>query len=46
MLNSEKTSAAEAVLDKGEAGEGSLLRAFRQGDLRHQLPADHREDLL
>lgn len=46
MLNSEKTSTAEAVLDQGEAGGGSLLRAFRQGDLRHQLPADHREDLL
>ena len=46
MLNSEKTSAAEAVLDQGEAGEGSLLRTVRQGDLRHQFPADHREDLL
>ena len=46
MLNSEKNSTAEAVLDKGEAGEGSLLRAVRQGDLRHQFPADHGEDLL
>ena len=46
MLNSEKNSTAKAVLDKGEAGEGSLLRAFRQGDLRHQLPADHGEDLF
>lgn len=46
MLNSGKNSTAEAVLDQGEAGEGLLLRAVRQGDLRHQLPADHGEDLL
>ena len=46
MLNSGKNSTAEAVLDQGEAGEGSLLRTVRQGDLRHQLPADHGEDLL
>ena len=45
MLNSEKNSTAEAVLDKGEAG-GSLLHSGRQGDLKYHLPADHGEDLL